>query len=87
MPNYKDPTVFGHRPTDPNFDKICEPGQATPFSGIYQCTSCTFEVVSTQGHPLPPTKTCTAHSTSWKCKHGLVRWRLVAAAIHVSGNA
>jgi hypothetical protein len=87
MPNYKDPSVFAQRPADGNFDKIHEPGQPTPFSGIYRCTACNFEIVSTRGHPLPPTKTCLGHSHNWKCKHGFIRWQLVAAAIHVNAKA
>lgn len=87
MPNYKNGDVFFQRPSDTNFDTIYRPGQLTPFSGIYRCTSCGFEIVSTATHPLPPTETCLNHSTRWMCQHGPVRWQLVAAAIHVSKNA
>ena len=88
MPNYKDGSVFNQRPNDQNFDAIYAPGCPTPFSGIYKCVSCGYEAVSTRGNSLPPTKVCTDHSPStWKCSHGPVRWRLVAAAIHVSSNA
>jgi len=87
MPNYKNPNVFNQRPDDGNFDLIYKPGQPTPFSGIYRCTSCGFEVVSTYGHALPPTEICPTHSPRWRCNHGLVRWQLVAAAIHTTANA
>lgn len=87
MPNYKNGNVFGHLPNDGNFDTIHKPGQPTPWSGIYRCTSCGYEVVSTKGHPLPPTETCPTHSAKWKCNHGPVRWQLVASAVHVSNNA
>jgi len=87
MPNYKDASVFSLRTNDKNFDAIHRPGQPTPYSGIYKCISCGFEVASTKNHPLPPTEICTSHANDWKCNHGVVRWKLVAAAIHLSANA
>jgi hypothetical protein len=87
MPNYKDGGFFNHRPNDSNFDKIHEPGQPTPFSGIYRCVSCGFEIASIHPHPLPLTKICPNHAANWKCQHGPVRWQLVAAAMHTSANA
>ena len=36
----------------------CQEGTPTPASGIYRCESCGFEVDSTRGNPLPPTKIC-----------------------------
>jgi hypothetical protein len=83
MPNYQDSKYFHEKIADV-FDKIHKPGDPTPTSGIYRCESCGYECVSTKGHPLPPTETCPKHESSWKCDHGSVRWRLVAAAIHVS---
>lgn len=38
----------------PVFDQIFQPGERTPHSGIYRCTVCGKEDVSTGGHPLPP---------------------------------
>jgi hypothetical protein len=87
MPNYKDGSVFNHRPTDGNFDTIHLPGQITPFSGIYKCQSCGFECVSTKGHPLPPESVCSSHHPQWRAYSSAVSWRLVAAAIHVTANA
>ena len=87
MPNYKNGVFFNERPNDKNFEVVYTPGQVTPWSGIYRCASCGFEIVSTQGHPLPPTVTCPNHSPRWRCNHGPVRWQLVAAAIHVTANA
>lgn len=87
MPNYKNAAFFNALPNDPNFDLAYTPGYITPYSGIYRCVSCGYEVVSTHGHPLPPTLVCTNHSTAWRCNHGPVRWQLVAAAIHVTANA
>jgi hypothetical protein len=87
MPNFKDASYFNQLPNDGNFDVIYLPGQPTPFSGIYKCTSCGFEAVSTRLHPLPPEVSCLNHSPSWRAAHGTVRWKLVAAAIHVTRNA
>jgi hypothetical protein len=83
MPNYKYGKFFGENQSD-TFDQLLPPGTVTPASGIYRCETCGFEAVSTLGHPLPPTVTCPNHDRQWKCNHGLVRWRLVAAAVHVS---
>jgi hypothetical protein len=84
MPNFKDPSYFFQLPTNTAFDVIYKPGDHTPVSGIYRCVSCGFEIVSTHEHPLPPTMACTNHSLKWKNHHGLVRWKLVAAAIHAT---
>jgi hypothetical protein len=87
MPNYKDGSVFSQLPTDGNFDTLHLPGHLAPFSGIYKCNTCGFECVSTRGNTLPPTESCLNHAVTWKSQHGLVRWRLVAAAVHISKNA
>jgi hypothetical protein len=88
MPNYKDGSVFNHLPTDTNFDTLHTPGQIAPFSGIYKCANCGFEAVSTRGNRLPPEAFCSYHSPqTWPNVSGNVRWRLVAAAIHVRVNA
>ena len=83
MPNYKY-SQFLRTNTSSTFDGVLTPGTPTPSSGIYRCESCGFEVVSTFGHPLPPTQVCPNHSPRWQCAHGPVRWRLVAAAIHTN---
>ena len=85
MPNFKNGSFFNTN-LAPEFDRVLTPGTPTPVSGIYRCDSYGFEAVSTAGHPLPPAELCGQHSSSWRCNHGLVRWRLVAAAIHVSRN-
>ena len=66
------------------FDHIYTPGTITPISGIYRCTVCGFEVVSTAGHPLPPEHSCSRHSGNWRCREGVVRWQLVSAPIHTN---
>lgn len=37
-----------------DFDAIHAPGTSAPYSGIYRCTGCGHEAVSTYGNPLPP---------------------------------
>ena len=83
MPNYKYNQYFGQN-TSTVFDQVLTPGTITPVSGIYRCEACGYEAVSTEGHPLPPTMICLSHGAGWVCNHGLVRWRLVAAAVHIS---
>lgn len=87
MPNYKDGSVFRQLPQDGNFDALHAPGGIAPFSGIYKCTSCGFEAVSTAGHRLPPEAYCHMHGNRWPNSFGNVMWKLVAAAIHVKANA
>jgi hypothetical protein len=85
MPNYKNGTYFQQNQS-PLFDHTYPPGALTPTSGVYRCDACGFEAVSTKDHPLPPATDCRRHSSAWNCTSGDVRWRLVAAAIHVSNN-
>lgn len=85
MPNFKDSRWFQQN-SSPDFDKLYHPGTPAPHSGIYRCENCGFEADSTAGSPLPPARVCTQHGPQWKCSHGVVQWRLVAAAIHISKN-
>lgn len=39
---------------DKTFDAVYKPGSLTFTSGIYRCRWCRYEVVSTEGHTLPP---------------------------------
>jgi len=84
MPFYKH-SVFT-KSDSAAFDQTYPPGARTPYSGIYRCEVCGFEVVSTEGHPLPPEHSCVQHSAQWQCRHGIVRWRLVTAPVHVNNN-
>jgi hypothetical protein len=81
MPTFKHSNMF-HQNSSNAFDQLYSPGTTTPHSGIYRCESCGFEADSTAGRPLPPARICTQHSPLWKCGHGVIQWRLVAAAIH-----
>ena len=53
------------------------PGSTTPFSGIYRCTVCGVEAVSTYGHPLPP-QNHHQHAPGL----GPIQWQLIVAATH-----
>lgn len=53
MPYYKDQKYLVHN-THEAFEKIHSPAEKTPYSGIYRCEGCGEEVISTEGHPLPP---------------------------------
>jgi len=56
------------------FDTITPVSQAAPFSGIYRCEGCGHQIVSTEGHHLPP-QNHPQHSSS----QGAIRWRLIVA--------
>jgi hypothetical protein len=56
------------------FDAITHPGAATPYSGIYRCEGCGHEIVSTQGHPMPPQN---HHQHTYG--QGTIRWRLIVS--------
>ena len=68
---YKYSTFLDHKSLG-EFDNLYSPGTTTNWSGIYRCHACGKEVVSTQGHPLPP-QNHHQHSTS----QGPIQWRLI----------
>lgn len=57
------------------FDKVHKPGEITPLSGIYRCTSCGDEVASNKGNPLPP-----QNHAQHEPKQGDIRWQLLVFA-------
>jgi hypothetical protein len=57
------------------FDKIHDPGESTPHSGVYRCEGCGAAVASNYGNPLPP-QNHHQHTTS----QGKIRWRLIVWA-------
>lgn len=75
MALYKDPTRLVLS-SDVLFDQINLPGIPAPRSGIYMCTGCGHEAVSTQGHPLPP-QNHHQHLTT-----APIRWKLIVYADH-----
>jgi hypothetical protein len=54
------------------FDKFFEPGDTTPYSGIYRCEACGKEDASIKDKPLP-SQNHHHHSIS----QGRIQWRLV----------
>lgn len=76
MPYYKD-AIYLHESRAQAFDHVLTPGFRTPFSGIYRCEGCGFEIASARGQPLPADDH-RGHVTS----QGAIRWRLVAQATH-----
>jgi hypothetical protein len=54
------------------FDSLYEPGQITPYSGIYRCEECGREDTSISGKPLPP-----QNHHQHTPRQGPIRWRLV----------
>ena len=62
--------------SDAIFDQLHHPGTPAPRSGIYQCVTCGHEIVSTQGHPMPP-QNHHQHPAG-----GPILWRLIVFADH-----
>lgn len=61
------------------YDALHDPGEATPFSGVYRCESCGVEIVSEYQKPMPPTHANAARGHA-------IQWRLVAYADHKKPN-
>src|SRR5450830_1152460 len=73
MADYKNPSVVA-RSMHPRFDELTSPGEAVPYSGIYRCDGCAHEIVSTEGHVMPP-QNHHQHSS----EQGAIRWRLIVS--------
>jgi hypothetical protein len=56
------------------FDETHAPGALAPHSGIYRCTRCGHEAVSTNGNPLPP-----QGSHVHRPGQGHISWQLIVA--------
>ena len=78
MALYKDPARI-RLSSDQAFDRVHPPGTATPLSGIYVCTGCGREVVSTEHHPLPPQN----HHQHLQNNPHPIQWRLAVYASHL----
>jgi len=61
---------------DDAFDKLHQPGAATPYSGIYRCENCGDEVASNAPNPLPP-----QNHSQHDPRKGSILWRLIVYAI------
>lgn len=60
------------------FDIVYMPRDPTPHSGVYKCTVCGHEIVSTESFPLSP-KNHFQHPVDMP-----IRWKLLVAAEHNS---
>jgi hypothetical protein len=57
------------------FDQLHDPGDTTPFTGIYRCEACGHEDARNTGDPLPP-EDHAQHNPN----QGAVKWRLTVFA-------
>ncbi|PYL04035.1 MAG: hypothetical protein DME32_02645 [Verrucomicrobia bacterium] len=57
------------------FDQLHDPGDRTPFSGIYRCEACGHEDACNTGDPLPP-----ENHAQHNPNQGAVKWRLTVFA-------
>ncbi len=75
MALYKNPAYLVQS-DDRAFDVEYKPGDSTPYSGIYRCTGCEWEVASNERQPMP--------TQSHHVHPGLspIRWKLVVFAQH-----
>jgi len=73
MAIYKYPQ-FVSQHNSPAFDAVNSASTPTPYSGIYRCEGCGKNIVSTEGHHLPP-QNHHQHTPA----QGTIRWRLVVA--------
>lgn len=73
MAYYQDKTKLEHE-ANAVFDGKHKPGEKAPYSGIYECTVCGHEAVSTMGHPLPPHN---HHKHTQAGQH--IEWKLIVA--------
>lgn len=73
MALYKHGKYFSQS-NDAEFDKLHNPGDICPFSGIYRCESCGDEIAANKNTPLPP-QNHHQHAPA----QGRIRWKLIAA--------
>ncbi len=71
MALYKDPNILQQWDNE-SFDELHDPGAIVPWSGIYRCQGCGYEVVHTIERPLPP-----QNHHQHKPAQGAIRWRLI----------
>lgn len=73
MALYKNPAFLSKSAHDA-FDAVHAPGTPAPYSGIYRCTRCGHEAVSTASNPLPP-----QGSHVHQPEQGHILWQLIVA--------
>ncbi len=65
----------------PNFNSSCQAGIRAPFSGIYRCTDCGYEIAASTEAMLPMAHDDPRHDREeWNCS-GQIKWQPVAFAI------
>ena len=62
--------------TNEEFRKTYSPGVSAPWSGIYHCTVCNHEIVSTYGNKLPP------QNHHQHPQGGAIKWKLIVIPKH-----
>ena len=75
MAEYKYASILTHS-ENAAYDDVWHPASATPYSGIYRCTGCGREAISTRGHPLPP-QNHHQHTNAIP-----ILWQLIVASQH-----
>lgn len=80
MPHYKRANELKHS-NHAAFDELYHPGQLAPYSEIYRCVVCGWEVTNVGNTVLPP-QTHHVHNPG----AGQIQWRLSAAAIHQANS-
>jgi hypothetical protein len=60
------------------FATLHDPGAKVPFSGIYKCEVCGFELVAEKLRPLPSEDNWHRHNQN----QGPIKWRLIVHAFH-----
>jgi hypothetical protein len=67
-------SAFIEYSSDDAFDKLCAPGSAAPWPGIYRCHVCGHEIAIAREHILPP-----QNHHQHKIGAGPIQWRLVVS--------
>jgi len=62
-----------------HFEAKIPPRVAAPYFGIYRCTNCAYEIVSSPDNSLPDVVGDPKHE-KFNCS-GLIKWQLVALAM------
>jgi hypothetical protein len=85
MPYYRNRDAFKRKKDCPAFEHCREPGETAPYTGIYRCVTCDWEIVAKANDPLPIEVTCVGHlSPEGPTPRGTphsVAWKLEAAVI------
>jgi hypothetical protein len=81
MPICKNASPLTFEPTLSHFDNSYPHSASAPYSGIYHCTNCGYEIAVSIGKPLAPSAVQDPQHQAFSCVPNLSRWVLVAEAI------